>query len=133
VFLQVFQMHVSSVSSAFKRMLQVSHLNVSKVDREWFQVFFFQMYVASVFIWMLHTFHTYVVNISSRCRICFAWLVFFWCFCKCFICLHMYVVSVASECFKSRSRMFFECFCKCLRYVFQVFHLPSDVCCKCRI
>jgi hypothetical protein len=28
----VFQMHVSSVSSAFRRMLQVLHLNISKVD-----------------------------------------------------------------------------------------------------
>jgi hypothetical protein len=33
VFLQVFQMHVSSVSSTFRRMLKVLHLNVSKVDR----------------------------------------------------------------------------------------------------
>ena len=33
VFLQVFQMHVSSFSSALRRMLQVLHLNVSKVDR----------------------------------------------------------------------------------------------------
>jgi hypothetical protein len=33
VFLQVLQMHVLSVSSAFKRMLQVLYLNVSKVDR----------------------------------------------------------------------------------------------------
>ena len=32
VFLQVFQMHVSSVSSVFRRMLQVLCLNVSKVD-----------------------------------------------------------------------------------------------------
>jgi sensor histidine kinase YesM len=32
-FLQVFQMHVSSVSSAFRRMLQMFHLDVSKVDR----------------------------------------------------------------------------------------------------
>jgi hypothetical protein len=32
VFLQVFQMHVSSISSALKRMLQVLHLDVSKVD-----------------------------------------------------------------------------------------------------
>jgi hypothetical protein len=32
VFLQVFQMHVSSVSSAFKHMLQVLYLDVSKVD-----------------------------------------------------------------------------------------------------
>jgi hypothetical protein len=29
---QVFYMHVSSVSSAFRRMLQVLHLDVSKVD-----------------------------------------------------------------------------------------------------
>jgi hypothetical protein len=33
VFLQVFKVHVSSVSSTFRRMLQVSHLDVSKVDR----------------------------------------------------------------------------------------------------
>ena len=33
VFLLVFQIHVSSVSSAFGCMLQVLHLNVSKVDR----------------------------------------------------------------------------------------------------
>jgi hypothetical protein len=32
VFLQVFQMHVSSVSSSFIRMFQVLHLDVSKVD-----------------------------------------------------------------------------------------------------
>ena len=30
---QVFHMHVSSVLSAFRRMLQVLHLDVSKVDR----------------------------------------------------------------------------------------------------
>jgi hypothetical protein len=33
VFLQVFKVHVSSVSSTFRRMLQVPHLDVSKVDR----------------------------------------------------------------------------------------------------
>ena len=33
VFLQVFQKHVSSVSSTFRHMLQGLHLNVSKVDR----------------------------------------------------------------------------------------------------
>ena len=33
VFLQVFQMNVSSGSSAFKYMLQLLHLNVLKVDR----------------------------------------------------------------------------------------------------
>jgi hypothetical protein len=33
VFLQVFQMYVLSVSSAFIRMLQVLHLDVSQIDR----------------------------------------------------------------------------------------------------
>jgi hypothetical protein len=33
VFLEVFQKHVSSVSSVFGRMLQAFHLDVSKVDR----------------------------------------------------------------------------------------------------
>jgi hypothetical protein len=33
VLLQVFQMYVSSVSSVFRRMLKVLHLDVSKVDR----------------------------------------------------------------------------------------------------
>ena len=33
VFLQVFQTHVSSVSSVFRCLLQIFHLNVSKVDR----------------------------------------------------------------------------------------------------
>jgi hypothetical protein len=32
VFLQVFHMHISSVSSDFKRILQMLHLDVSKVD-----------------------------------------------------------------------------------------------------
>jgi hypothetical protein len=33
VFLQVFQTYISSVSSIFRRMLQVLHLDISKVDR----------------------------------------------------------------------------------------------------
>ena len=33
MFLQVFKMHVSSVSSAFRHMLQVLHLDVLEVDR----------------------------------------------------------------------------------------------------
>ena len=28
---------------------------------------FFQTYVASVFIWMLHMFHTYVASVSCGC------------------------------------------------------------------
>jgi hypothetical protein len=33
VFLQVFLVHVSSVSSVFRRMLQVLYLDVSKIDQ----------------------------------------------------------------------------------------------------
>ena len=57
---------------------------------------FFQTYVANVFIWMLHMFHTYVASIlSGRC-----------------VCSAM-VSSV------------FRCFCKCFTCMLQVFHLPS--------
>jgi len=44
------------------RMLQASVPNVSSV---------FQTYIASVFIWMLHMFHTYVVSVLSGCCACF--------------------------------------------------------------
>jgi hypothetical protein len=66
----------------------VFHADVVKIDRVvamvvyaccklLFPVFllFFQAYVACVFIWMLHMFHTYVVSVLSRYCICFA--VFF--------------------------------------------------------
>jgi hypothetical protein len=33
-----------------------------------------QMYVASVFIWILHMFHTYVVSVLSGCCVCLQWL-----------------------------------------------------------
>jgi hypothetical protein len=47
--LQVFQTYVSSVSSVFFCMLQVLHLDVSKVDRDVAHVaMVFQLYVLSV-------------------------------------------------------------------------------------
>jgi hypothetical protein len=90
-------------------MLQVFHVDVAKVDRDTayvamaihvrckhlFQMFylFFQTYVANVFIWMLHIFHTYVASVLSGCCTCFCngFLGVFVsvlgaCF-KCFICL----------------------------------------------
>ena len=84
-------------------MLQVSVINVHLC---------FQTYVANVFIWMLHMFHTYVVSVLSRCCVCFTMV--FKCvscvfasvsdaFFKCFICLQTYIASVAYGCFKSRS------------------------------
>jgi hypothetical protein len=46
--------YVASVSEAFcKRLFKMFHQ--------------FQTYVANVFIWMLHTFHTYVVIVYSKC------------------------------------------------------------------
>ena len=71
--------------------------------------FFFKTYVASVFIWVLHMFHTYVISVLSGCCVCFT--IFFKCFScvfanvsdacfKCFICLKTYI---AFGCFKSRS------------------------------
>ena len=43
------------------RMLQTFVHNVSSV---------FYLYIVSVFIWMLHIFHTYVANILSECCVC---------------------------------------------------------------
>ena len=84
-------------------MLQVSIANVS---------FVVQTYVASVFIWMLHIFDTYVASVLSGYCICFsmAFQVFSGivvsvldaCF-KCFICLQTYVINVLSGCFQNRS------------------------------
>ena len=70
-------------------MLQVFHVDVAKVDRDvayvamivhvccklLFSMFplFFQTYVASVFIWMLHMLYTYVASVLSRCCLCFTW------------------------------------------------------------
>ena len=78
-------MYVSSVCSicfnCFIRILQVFHLDVAKVDQNvayaamvvylccklLFPMFnlFFQIYVASVFSWMLHIFHIYVASVLS--------------------------------------------------------------------
>ena len=92
--LQVFQM--------FKGILQVFHMDVVKVDRNvayvimaihvccqrLFQMLhlFFQTYVVSVFICMLHMFHTYVANVLFGCRVCFAMVMLsvFMYFYKCF-------------------------------------------------
>jgi hypothetical protein len=102
-------------------MLQASISNVSSVFLDVCckcvyldQMFhlFFQTYVASVFIWMLHMFHKYIANILSRCYVCFI-MVFKCISCvfvnisdacfKCFICLWTYVASVASRCYQIRS------------------------------
>jgi hypothetical protein len=42
----------------------------------------FQIYFASVFIWMLHMFHAYVASVLSGYCVCFVMVLR--CFCKCF-------------------------------------------------
>jgi hypothetical protein len=66
---------------------------------------FFQTYVVSVFIWMLHMFCTYVASILSEC--CIYLQLFF----KCFPCVF---ASVSDACFE-----YFNYFVRML----QVFHL----------
>jgi hypothetical protein len=81
--------------------LQMFHMDVAKLDRNvayvvmvvhvccklLFPMFhlFFQTYVASVFIWMLHMFRAYVASVLSKCCVCLQlFRVFFLCFCKYF-------------------------------------------------
>jgi hypothetical protein len=62
---QLFQMYVSSVLYGYyngcTRMLQASVSNISSI---------FQTFVASVFIWTLHMFYTYVASVLSRWCMC---------------------------------------------------------------
>jgi hypothetical protein len=105
---------VAYVAIVCTRMLQASILNVSSV---------FQMHVASVFIWMLHMFHTYVVSVLSENV--FIWMLRMF---------HTYVASVLSGyclCLQWFSSVLGVFFCKCFRCMFQVFHLSSFLCCKC--
>jgi hypothetical protein len=81
------------VAMVCTRTLRASVPNVS---------FVFQTYVASAFIWMLHMFHIYVVNILSGC------------------CL--YVAMVFQE--------FLHIFVSVSARMFQVFNLSPFVCCK---
>jgi hypothetical protein len=104
----MFHRYVASVSCGFCKsrsgyciccngctyMLQASVLNVSSI--------FFQRYVAYVFIWMLHMFHTYIASVLSGCHVCFTMV---------FQVFRMYVLnvssaftaSIVSRCFKYRS------------------------------
>ena len=81
------QAYISSISNVSEGMLQVFHMYVAKVDQDVVYVamaihmlqasirnfhLFFQTYVASVFIWILHMFHTYIAGVLSICCICFA-------------------------------------------------------------
>jgi hypothetical protein len=80
---------VAYVAMVYTRMLQTCVPNVSYV---------FETYVASVFIWMLLMFHTYIVSVLFGC------------------CVYL-------QCFSSIFYMFLQV----LRHTFQVFHLSSFV------
>jgi hypothetical protein len=83
-------------------MLQASAPNIPSI---------FQTHFASVFIWMLYMFHTYVESVLSWRCICFTIVfqvfsgvfttILDGCF-NYFICLYTYVANVLSGCFKSR-------------------------------
>jgi uncharacterized membrane protein len=45
--------------------------------------------------------------------------------------LQLFCLDVAHVC--NGFQVFFRGFHKCFRHMFQVFHLPSDICCKCCI
>jgi ABC-type proline/glycine betaine transport system permease subunit len=94
-------MYVSSVCSE-DAYCKCFHLDDAKVDLNVAYTYIFQM---------LQVFHASVASVSSRYYIMFEMVSsVFRCFCKCF--RHMfqvfhlfllYVITVASECFKSRS------------------------------
>ena len=91
-----------------------------------FHLFFRRMFT-SVFIWMLHLFHTYVANVLSGLRIC----------CNGFQVLQLlqrYVARVLNGCCKSRSDVAYVAMVVhlCCKRLFPMFHLfLSDVCCEC--
>jgi hypothetical protein len=93
----------------------------------------FRTYVASMFIWMLHIFHTYVACVSSRCCGCLQRFqvlsgVFFQVFQK-------HVASVCFKCF-TRFRHMLQVFYLNIAYVVVAIHMLQayvsfvlDICC----
>ena len=136
-------------------MLQWLYTDVTKVYYQCF-ICVFLMHVTSLFIWMLHMFHTYAACVLSGCLygcngfqgflgvfyvfhkhvsnvlevrlICVfrthVAIVFIWM-------LHVFYLDVAYGC--NGFHVFSGIFSKCFRSMFQVFHLPLDVCCNCCI
>ena len=84
--------------------------------------------IASVFILMLHMFHTYVAHILSGCCVCLQWfLSVFMCFTPMLQVFHTDVEKVDRD--VHMLQWFIHVCFKCL---FPMFHLLfSDLCCKC--
>jgi hypothetical protein len=98
---------------------------------------YFWMYVASVFIWMLHMFHTYVACVLSECCVCLQMFssVFRYLF-KCFRSMLEVCVSNVSVIFRHVAIILSECFICCSGYIhmLQTYILNVsfvlDVCCS---
>jgi hypothetical protein len=100
--LQVFQMDVEKVDQDVAYVTMVVHVCCKLL----FSIFyFFLTYVASVFIWMLHIFHTYVASVLSECCTGYTHM------------LQMYVF----KCFSYFKRML------------QDVAVPIHICCKCML
>jgi hypothetical protein len=96
------------------------YMHVASICFKCFQVF--HTYVCECFIWMLHmfaiVFKCFSIVFVSVLDACFT----------CFTCILLYVVTVISGCFKSRSGITHG-----IHVLFEVFHLSSFVCCNCYI
>jgi hypothetical protein len=66
----------------------------------------------SVFIWMLHMFHTYVISVLSGCCVCLQYFLsvfyVFQMYVSSVTSVFFYVASVISRCFKSRLVVAYE-------------------------
>ena len=80
--------------------------------------FIFQTYVASVFVWMLHMFHTYVANILFGCCVCF--IMVFKCFQVFLQVFRMYVSSISSAFRRMLQVLYLD-----VSKVDRLLHLPS--------
>ena len=116
--------YVSSVSGRFSNMLRAYVSSVSVVSDVCFNCF---MQMLQRWIMMLHMLQWLFMYVSSVYPQCFIWFLYTYvasvldaCL-KCFICLLLYVASVASGCFEIRSGC-----CTCCNGV-------STICSKCFI
>jgi hypothetical protein len=83
---QMFQMYVAKAYHNVACVAIVVHVCCKRLSPMFH--LFFQTYVAIMFIWMLHMFHTYVATVLSGYSVCLQWFssVSDVCF-KCFVCL----------------------------------------------
>jgi hypothetical protein len=105
----------------FRCMLHLFHIDVAKVNQG--------------MLHMLQLFQRHVTSVCFECFRCFRGM-FHLCFpdacCKCVYLDVAYILNVCCMCFIWMLRMVAMVF-KCFRNMFEVFQLPSDICCNCCI